>query len=185
MKDSDIIDLYWQRDQEAIAETDRKYGAYCGTIAYNICGSHEDAEECVSSTWLKAWNSMPDERPNILSAFLGAITRNFAINRKSAENAQKRGGGQLTLALDELAECIPTESSPEKTVELKELEMAIDTFLSLLPEQERRIFLCRYWFMASMAEIASRMDCSQSKVKTSLYRTRGKLRKYLQEEGLC
>jgi RNA polymerase sigma-70 factor (ECF subfamily) len=128
---------------------------------------------------------MPDERPNILSAFLGAITRNFAINRKSAENAQKRGGGQLTLALDELAECIPTESSPEKTVELKELEMAIDTFLSLLPEQERRIFLCRYWFMASMAEIASRMDCSQSKVKTSLYRTRGKLRKYLQEEGLC
>lgn len=185
MKDSEIIDLYWQRNQMAIAETDKKYGSYCGTIAYNICGSREDAEECVSSTWLRAWNLMPDQRPKILSAFLGTITRNFAINRKNAEQAQKRGSGQLTLALDELAECIPAENSPEKSVELMELKEAVDDFLSRLPEQERRIFLCRYWFMASTVEVANRMNCSQSKVKTTLFRTRGKLRRYLQEEGLC
>lgn len=185
MEDSAIVDLYWQRSDQAISETDRKYGRYCYTIAYNICANNEDAEECVSDTWFSAWNSMPDKRPAILSTFLGYITRNFALNRFRARSSKKRGGGEIPLALDELEDCLPSVISAEQHCEEKELEAAIDAFVSTLPEADRRMFIARYWYLAPVSEIAIRMNCSQSKAKTTLYRTRNKLRVYLQEEGLC
>ena len=185
MEDTEIVDLYWKRSDQAIFETDRKYGRYCHSIAYNICGNNEDAEECVNDTWFSAWNSMPEKRPSILSTFLGYITRNFAIDRFKAKNTRKHGRGEMTLALDEMKECIPSLADPAQEIERKELESAIDDFVSGLPDIERRIFIARYWFLLSVFEISERMDCSQSKVKTSLYRTRNKLRSYLQEEGLC
>ena len=185
MEDAAIVDLYWQRSDQAISETDRKYGKYCHTIAYNICANNEDAEECVNDTWFSAWNMMPDKRPAILSTFLGYITRNFALDRFKAKNAQKRGGGETPLALEELENCIPALSNVEQRYEEKELEAAIDRFVSTLSQADRRVFIARYWFLAPISEISEKMGCSQSKTKMTLFRTRNKLRMYLEEEGLC
>lgn len=184
MDDEKIVALYWDRNEQAIEETSAKYGGYCGQIARNILDSGPDAEECVNDTWLQAWNSMPDERPRRLSAFLGAITRRLAISRWRAETRQKRGGGELPLALEELAECIPADSDPEERVEQKELAEAIRHFVSTLKEEERQVFIARYWYLASMEEIACGTGFSVSKVKTLLFRQRGRLRTYLTEEGL-
>jgi len=185
MKDSAIVDLYWQRSEQAISETDQKYGRYCHTIAYNICGNSEDAEDCVNDTWFTAWNSMPDKRPGVLSTFLGYITRNHAIDCFNAMRAQKRGGGEMPLALNELAECIPARSAnPSQELEAKELAAAIRIFVGALPEKERRMFIARYWFLLSVSDISERMNVSQSKTKTTLYRTRNKLYRYLQKEEL-
>ena len=185
MEDEQIVDLYWQRSDLAISETNQKYGRYCHTIAYNICGTDEDAEECVNDTWLRAWNLMPDQRPTILSAFLGRITRNFAINLIKTKNRIKRGGGEAVLALDELEECIPGGRNPEQALEEKELEKAIGRFVSQLPQPEKTIFVLRYWRVAPIDEIAEKLQFSKGKIKSSLFRTRRKLRDYLQEEGLC
>ena len=185
MEDEQIVDLYWQRSDLAISETNQKYGRYCHTIAYNICGTDEDAEECVNDTWLRAWNLMPDQRPAILSTFLGCITRNFAINLIKAKNRIKRGGGEAVLALDELEECIPGGRNPEQALEEKELEKAIGRFVSQLPQPEKTIFVLRYWRVAPIDEIAEKLQFSKGKIKSSLFRTRRKLRDYLQEEGLC
>ena len=185
MQDSAIVDLYWQRSEQAISETELKYGKYCHAIAYQICESEEDAEECVNDTWFRAWNSMPEKRPYILSTFLGYITRNIAIDKYKAKSARKRGGGELTLALDELSECISSAIDPEYSVEQKELESAVNGFVSKLPDTERRVFVARYWFLLPVTEISERMGFSRSKTKTILYRTRNQLRAYLQEEGLC
>ena len=184
MEDAAIVDLYWQRSEEAIPETERKYGAYCQRIAFNVCADHGDAEECVNDTWLRAWNRMPSERPGLLSAFLGAITRNLALDRWRARHRLKRGGGEVPLALDELSDCVMGQSDPEREVEVKELEEAIDRFVNALPETEQLIFLSRYWFLAPVAEIAQKAGCSQSRVKTTLFRLRKKLQTMLQEEGL-
>ena len=162
MEDSAIVDLYWQRSDRAIAETDRKYGRYCQTIAFNICGTREDAEECVSDTWFRAWNLMPDQRPRGLTAFLGCITRNFAINGVKERNRLKRGGGETSLALEELEEGLPGPG-----------------------EQEKKVFVLRYFYLVPVAEIAERLRFSQSKTKSMLLRTRTRLRRFLQEEGLC
>ena len=185
MEDKEIVNLYWQRSDLAISETNQKYGGYCHTIAFNICGVEEDAEECVNDTWFQAWNQMPSERPKMLSAFLGCITRNLAINTIKARNRLKRGGGQAALALDELAECITGSGSPEQFLEEKELSEAIGRFTAALPKTERTIFVLRYWYLAPIAEIADKLQCSQGKIKSSLFRTRKKLRDTLQKEGLC
>ena len=185
MEDRQIVDLYWQRSDLAISETNQKYGRYCHTIAYNICGTKEDAEECVSDTWFRAWNLMPDRRPTVLSAFLGRITRNFAINLIQAKNRIKRGGGEAVLALDELEECIPGGTNPEQALEEKEFARAIGRFVSGLSKTEKKIFVLRYWYVASMDDIAETLGFSTGKVKTSLFRTRKKLKNYLEEEGLC
>ena len=185
MEDRQIVDLYWQRSDLAISETDQKYGRYCHTIAYNICGTDEDAEECVSDTWFRAWNLMPDRRPTILSAFLGRITRNFAINVIQSRTRIKRGGGEAVLALDELEECIPGGTNPEQALEEKELARAVGRFVSELPKMEKKIFVLRYWYVASIDDIAKTLGFSTGKVKTSLFRTRKKLKNYLEEEGLC
>ena len=185
MEDEKIVDLYWRRSDLAISETNRKYGRYCQSIAYHICGVDEDAEECVNDTWLRAWNLMPDQRPSALSAFLGRITRNLALDRIKAKNRQKRGGGEALLALDELEECIPGGTDPERALEEKELERAIGRFVSGLPQTEKAIFVLRYWYLAPLGEIAEKLQLNKGKIKSSLFRTRGKLRVYLQEEGLC
>lgn len=185
MEDSAIVDLYWQRSDRAITETDRKYGRYCNTIAYNICANREDAEECVNDTWFRAWNLMPDERPAFLSSFLGRITRNFAIDLCKTKNRKKRGGGEVTLALDELRDCIPSDLDLERRYELREFEQAVGAFVSGLTETEKKIFISRYWHLTSVAEISARLGYSQSKTKSILFRLRNRLRSYLQEEGLC
>ena len=122
MEDGQIIDLYWQRNTDAITETDIKYGAYCFTIAHNILNSREDSEECVNDTWLRAWNAMPPRKPDRLQMFLAKITRNLSFNRYNARTADKRGGGEIVLVLDELAECLASESDTESAYRLKELE---------------------------------------------------------------
>ena len=185
MEDEQIVDLYWQRSDLAISETNQKYGRYCHRIAYNICGTDEDAEECVNDTWFRAWNLMPDQRPAVLPAFLGRITRNLAIDCIKAKNRLKRGGGEAALVLDELEECISGGTDPEKALEEKELQTAIGKFVSELPKTDKTIFILRYWHLAPIDEIAEKLHFSKGKIKSSLFRTRKKLKNYLQEEGLC
>ena len=184
MEDSKIIDLYWARKEQALAETDAKYGSYCRTIARNILRNFEDTEECVSDTWLHAWNSMPPQRPGILSAFLGRITRNLSFDRCKYQQAAKRGGGALPLALDELGECIPASGRVEHELEKKELAAAIDRFLRTLPERECSMFLRRYWYVDSVQSIAARYAIKENTAKSILFRTREKLRRYLAGEGI-
>lgn len=185
MEDSAIVELYWRRDNQAIDQTEKKYGSYCRNLAYGVLANREDSEECVNDTWLRAWNSMPDKRPDRLSAFLGRITRNLALNRLRDSNRQKRGGGQAELVLDELENCVSGGPDPEREAELTELRAAINTFLGGLKDTERDLFVCRYWYMATVEEIARRFGMGESRVKTSLYRTRLKLRDYLLKEGLA
>ena len=185
MEDSKIIDLYWARKEQALAETDTKYGSYCRTIARNILRNFEDTEECVSDTWLHAWNSMPPQRPGILSAFLGRITRNLSFDRCKYQQAAKRGGGAPPLALDELGECIPSAQRVEYALEQKELAAAIDRFLRTLPEKDCNLFLRRYWYVDSISVIADRYGMKENTVKSILFRTREKLRKFLGEEGIA
>ncbi len=184
MEDPEIVELYWQRSDRAIPETERKYGRYCRTIAGNICGSREDAEECVNDTWFRAWNLMPDKRPAALPPFLGRITRHFAIDRLKAGQRQKRGGGEVPLALEELSDCVPGGTDPALRLELEELKRAVGGFAASLSETEQKVFVARYWYLASIEEIARKMDWSQSRTKSLLFRLRGRLRKKLEEDGL-
>ena len=184
MNDKNIVDLYFNRDEEAITQTDKKYGRYCYSIAYNILMSREDAEESVSDTYMTAWRTIPPRRPAVLATFLGKITRNLAIDRWRERVATKRGGGEVTLALEELEDCVAGLQNVEMEYERKELIRAYVKFLDTFPVTERRVFLCRYWYVDSVEAIAEKYGFSQSKVKTMLYRTRVKLRKKLAEEGL-
>jgi RNA polymerase sigma-70 factor (ECF subfamily) len=181
--DKSIVDLYFGRDQEAITQTDKKYGHYCYRIAYNILTNREDAEESVSDTYVAAWRAIPPRRPSVLSTFLGKITRHIAIDRWRERNASKRGGGEVPLALEELQDCVADMQNVEMDYERKEIIKAYVKFLDALPVTERRVFLCRYWYVDSVEAIADKFGFSQSKVKTMLHRTRAKLRKQLAEEG--
>ena len=185
MEDRKIVDLYWQRDENAIPETAAKFGGYCRTIAYNILSDAEDAEECLNDTWLGAWNTMPTNRPNKLAPYLGKLSRWISLTRLREKTSLKRGGGETELVLDELAEAVDSGADVEKAVELKELNAALRRFLKNLGETERQVFLARYWFIASIAEIAEKFGFSESKVTSMLHRTRKKLLAYLKEEGLC
>ena len=184
MNDKNIVDLYFNRDEEAITQTDKKYGRYCYSIAYNILANKEDAEESVSDTYMTAWRAIPPRRPSVLSTFLGKITRHISIDRWRERSAYKRGGGEVTLALEELEDCVAGLQNVEMEYERKELIRAYVKFLDALPVTERRVFLCRYWYVDSVEAIAEKFGFSQSKVKTMLYRTRAKLRKQLAEEGM-
>ena len=183
MEDGKIIDLYWARSQQAIAESEKKYGLYCHTIAQRILERREDAEECVNDTWLRAWNAMPEDRPNFLAQYLGKITRNLAFSLWRASRAEKRGGGELPLVLDELAECV-SPADTLQAIEAAELESAVNSFLRTLPERECGVFLRRYWFTEPMADIAGRYGMREATVRTSLFRSREKMRRYLEKEGL-
>ena len=184
MDDTMIIDLYWERSESAINETALKYGNYCTKIAMNILQSREDSEECVNDTYLKTWDAIPPQRPEKLSAFLGRITRNLSFNKYKARSTQKRGGTDIELLLSELEDCIPSGSSVEADYEAGQLAKLIDSFLASSKPENRVIFVRRYWYADSIASISNRFGISESKVKSSLLRTRNKLRDYLEKEGV-
>lgn len=183
MEDSQIVELYWQKNADAITETNSKYGAYCFTIANNILHSREDAEECVNDTWLNAWNAIPPQKPGNLQMFLAKITRNLSCNRFNARAAAKRGGGEFAYVLDELAECLVSESDVESTYESRELGQSIRRFVRELPERDGNVFVRRYFFIEPVAAIAKRYGLTKNNVLVILSRTRKKLRTYLMKEG--
>lgn len=184
MDDKDIIALYLERNQAAIAETEKKYGRYCYAIAYNILYNAEDAKECVNDALMNAWNSIPPHTPSILSAFLGKLTRYVSLKKWRYARTQKRGGGEIALAYEELSDCIPGGKSVEEELQEKELAEMIDRFLDELPATERRIFICRYWYFDDISTISKQFGFSNSKVKSMLHRIRKKLLSRLSEEGV-
>lgn len=183
MEDEQILDLYFARDEQAVVETHRKYGGYCFTLAHNILGSRQDAEETLSDTYLHTWNAIPPRRPNMLKLFLAKITRNLAFTRWRAQTAEKRGGGEMELVLEELAGCIAASGSVEDDLNGKELARAIRSFLDTLPIREQDIFLRRYFFVEESGVIAERYGMKSAAVLRSLSRTRSKLKQYLVKEG--
>lgn len=185
MDDRQIITLYQQRSEDAISATEKKYGAYCLSIARRILTDPEDAREAVNDTWLGAWNAIPPHVPSSLAAFLGKITRRISINRYQSDRAAKRGGGEITLALEELSDCVSAPGGVEDALAEKELTRLLNSFIRSLPQTERKIFLCRYWYLESVKEIGKRFGFSESKVKSMLFRTRKKLRAALEKEGIA
>ena len=183
MEDVQIIDLYWKRDPDAIAHCKEQYGAYCFCVADHILDNRQDAEECVNDTWLQAWNRIPPHRPQVLRMFLAKITRSAAVNRVKARLAQKRGGGQLELALEELSECLPGAGQVEEQVVADELGEFIRRFVRGLPEREGDVFARRYFFTESIGEIARGYGLSVNHTTVLLSRTRKKLRQQLIKEG--
>ena len=185
MEDSTIVNLYWQRSELAIPETERKYGGYCHTVAMRIVNNREDAEECVNDTWLGAWNSMPENRPSYLAPYLAKLTRWLSLTKVKAQNRLKRGGNEITLSLEELDSEMGEGTDLARQIEMKELSAYLNAFLAGLPTEERKVFLARYWYAASIREISEKSRYSESKIKSMLLRTRRKLKKALEDEGLC
>lgn len=185
MQDEQIIELYFARAESAIAETDIKYGRYCTTIAFNILRSNEDSEECKNDTYMKTWNVIPPKKPDNFRAFIGRIARNLALDMYEKMHRKKRDINSTEAILDELAECIPDRNSDvEKISEDAELRDCINTFLGTISEENRKIFVRRYWYAGSVEDIARDYGFGKSKVKMSLLRTREKLKEYLESEGI-
>lgn len=182
MDDQAIIALFWARDEMAIGETKAKYGRLCRGIARNILGNEEDAEECENDTYLKTWQAIPPQRPAVLPAYLGRIARNIALNRWKAGRADKRGGGEVPLSLDELGDCVSGREDPD--LDEGEVLVAIERFLDSLEQADRLVFLLRYWQLEPVAAIARRMAWSESKVTSRLFRLRKRLKSQLEKEGI-
>lgn len=183
MEDKDIVQLYFERNERAIAETSAKYGNYCTSIAVNILCNHEDAEECVNDTYLKTWNSIPPHKPSMLSTFLGKIVRNLSFNKYKAIHSMKRGGYEISLILDELSEVVSDNESIEDEIVANELVRTVNDFINILSEEKRYIFIRRYWFSDKISVIAHRCGHSENYVHVELNRMRKKLRNYLIERG--
>lgn len=185
MEGNEIIQLFFDRDERAIAALSEKYKAYCRKIAENILGSREDSEECVNDVFLKVWELIPPNKPKQLSAYVGRLTRNAAIDKLKRRTAEKRGGdSNRDVVLDELAEVIPDNSSVELEQERRELVEEINRFLKKLPTLKRNIFVRRYWYCDSVKEIAADYGIGESNVSVILNRTREKLRVYLNKKGM-
>lgn len=182
MEDSQIVSLYWQRSEEALDQTERKYGRYLTTIAYNILADREDSQESVNDTYLAAWDSMPPHKPQVLSTYLGKITRRISIDLFRKRESQKRGGGEYALSLDELGECIGSNST-EEAVDVQALSAAIAGFLRTVSPEARNVFIGRYYYLDPVKKIAGYCGISESKAKILLHRTRQSLWEYLQKEG--
>lgn len=182
MNDNDIVQLYWDRNEQAIPATAHKYGNYCASIARNILGNNEDAEECVNDTYLNTWNSIPPHRPNQLSTFLGKIVRNLSFNKYKHNTAEKRSA-EVTLALDELAECVSDDNTVEQAIEHQELVNAINSFVRSLSMKKRNIFVRRYWYADAVSSIAKDYGMLPDSVSKTLERTRKELAVYLRERG--
>lgn len=185
MEDGKILELFWNRSESAIEETSKQFGKYCYSISYRILGSDEDAEECVNDTWLAAWDSIPPQRPNCLSVFLGKITRNLSLNRYRQQKAKKRGQGQAELALAELEDCVPAPNRVEQVVDEMILTAILETFLRSQSQMKRNIFIRRYWYFSTIREIAVDYGISESKATSLLHRMRKELRVYLEQEGIA
>ena len=184
MNDHEIIALFFARQENAISATADKYGNYCHAIAYNILFNRSDAEECVNDTYLGAWNSIPPQRPNNLAAYLGKITRNLALNRYKRNTVAKRGYGQVEIALSELENCISDDTDVEQAVEDALIVSVINRFLYAHSRKNRNIFIRRYWYGESIREIAEACGAGEEKIKSSLFRTRQRLRQCLEKEGM-
>ncbi len=183
MQDQEIIDLYNKRDEQAIVQTESKYGSYCMSIAQNILQNMQDSEECVNDTWLHTWNSIPPAQPNNLRTYLGKITRNLSFNRYEMRNRQKRGGGEVVLALDEIGQVASAEADLAAHIERQEFARILNAFLWSLPERDCSIFIRRYYYVESVDEIADRFALSKAAVFKILSRARNKLRTALEQEG--
>ncbi len=184
MEDKKIVELYLTRNEEAIKETESRYGKYCYSIAYGILESREDAEECVNEAYLNTWNCIPPHRPKLLKTFVGKITRNLSLKLYEKRSAEKRGGGQAALCLEELAECIPANSEGGRIADDITVKELLEGFLESLPTDMRRVFVRRYWYMSSVAEIADMYGFTHSKVASLLHRGRKKLKDLLEKEGI-
>ena len=180
MEDEKIVALYWDRSEDAIRQTQIKYGRLLHSLSLNILKSRRDAEECVNDTYLGAWNSMPPHRPGLLRAFLCRLTRNISLNRYDYNRAEKRNP-ECLVSLEELYNCLALNEDPVEELELGEL---INSFLDTLPQEQREIFLRRYWCFDSIRQIAARYGCSESRVTSLLFRVRVRLREHLQEGGI-
>lgn len=183
MDDQEIIALYWQRNPDAIQQTAHKYGSFSISIARNILGNSEDAEECVNDAYLNLWNSIPPQRPSSLSAYLRKITRNLSFDRYRYNQAGKRGGSQVAPVLDELMDCVSDANGVEQEIDRQELLQAINDFLRTLPASKRNLFLCRYWYAFPISEIARKFGLREQNVSVALNRIRKKLKVYLSERG--
>ena len=185
MEDGEIIDLYWERSQQAVAESEKKYGPYCHAIARNILDREEDAEECVNDTWLRAWNAMPPQRPGVLSAFFGKLTRNLSLDRWRRGQAAKRGGNRAEVALHELEDCLADRRRPDEELEAGETAAIISAFLRRQPKEDRTLFVRRYFYLDSLNDLADRFGLSVGQVKSKLHRMRGKLKQELERQGVA
>lgn len=183
MEDTQIVALYWARDEAALAESETKYGGYCRAIALGILESREDAAECVNETWFRAWESMPPRRPSRLDTFLGRLTRNLSLDRWRALRAQKRGGGRVELALSELEECLPSTDHPERELEARALAESLNRFLAALPREKRVLFVQRYWYLRPVEELAALHGMGKNTTASTLFRLRAQLREHLEREG--
>ena len=184
MEDNQIIQLYFDRSEDAISQTAIKYGKYCHTIAYNILHNFEDSEECVNDTLWKAWGVIPPRRPKRLAAFLGRITRNLSLDTYRRYTAEKRGGSEIAIALEELGDCASSQDGMDDHVDEMVLVDTLNSFLAGLPADHRKIFMRRYWYVSSVKEIADDYGITESKVKMSLLRSRNLLRSILEKEGI-
>lgn len=183
MDDSHIIALFWHRDEQAIRETQQKYGAYCTTIANNVLCSPEDSQECVQDALLRLWDTIPPQRPRCLQAYLGRITRNLAVNRLRSICAQRRGGGLQQLPLEELRDLASGQGDPPTELEKRRLADSISVFLRTLPPEKRRISVLRYWYAEPLSQVAAETDHTEDQVRNMLFRLRKKLKKHLEKEG--
>lgn len=183
MEDQQIVQLYWQRDQMAIEQTERKYGRYLTKVAYHILCNLEDCAESVNDTYLAAWNAIPPHTPQSLCAFLSKLTRRISIDLLRKKQSAKRGGGEYELSLEELSQCLPGGHDPEAEVNGKELVRTIENFLLTLPEKTRNVFIGRYFYMDSVKEVARYCGLTESNAKVLLHRTRLALADHLKEEG--
>lgn len=183
MEDKKIIEPYWKRSSEAIFESNKKYGAYCFSVAKNILGNIEDSEESVNDTWLNAWNSMPPHHPDFLKMFFAKITRYISFDKVKNKMAKKRGEGEICLVLDELEECISDKSNVEEQIIMEELSKSINNFIKLLPNPEGDIFIRRYFFTEEDSKISKYYKITPNNTLVILSRTRKKLKKHLEREG--
>ena len=183
MEDEKIVELFWQRNENALHETERKYGGYLAKIAMNLLSNSEDCKESINDVYLKAWNSMPPHRPDLLAAYLAKITRQLSIDRLRTRERKKRGGLEYDLSLEELGECVSGSNSIEAQVEGHLLAEAIEAYLHTLSPQARNLFIGRYFYLDSVEEVAAYYGFSLSKTKSMLHRTRIGLKKYLEQEG--
>jgi RNA polymerase sigma-70 factor (ECF subfamily) len=185
MDDKDIIEEFWARSEAAISAVSDKYTKYCRSIAFNILGNAEDAEEVINDAYHRLWNAIPPARPDSLRAFVGKTTRNLSLDRLEKMQAEKRGGGQFTVLLSELEDCLAdSKNAFDDLLETEAITHALNNFLSEQQAENRRIFVRRYWRAASIEEIAADFGMTKGKVKTILFRMRGKLRSHLESEGI-
>ena len=184
LADESIVDLYWQRNEKAISETDRKYGKYLYVIAYNIVHDRLDCEECLNDTYLSTWNQIPPQRPNVFQVFLSRVIRNIAVDKLRANNAQKRIPSEMMISLNELNDCIADEVSMEEAIAVKELARALNDYLRSLNDREQFIFVCRYYYADKISSIACMLQVGEATIYRELASIREGLKNHLEKEGI-